>query len=76
MTAREHTVDIDRPDCTIVTVVSSETLAVVREPDVDNVVLGAGEEQVSFLVELDLGQRSFMAWSTEMGLGCADWIGG
>jgi len=31
------------------------------------VVLGAGKEQVSVFVELNLGQRSFVAWSSEMG---------
>jgi len=71
----KRTVDIDRPDRSVVAVVSPETLAVVREPDVDDVVLGAGEEQVSLFVELDLGQRSFVAWNWTMGLGCADWIG-
>jgi hypothetical protein len=39
------------------------------------VVLGAGEEQISLLVELDLGQRSFVAWNSQMGAGCAGWIG-
>ena len=71
----KRTVNIDRPDRSVVAVVSSKTLAVVREPDVDDVVLGAGKEQVSLFVELDLGQRSFVAWNWKMGLGCADWIG-
>ena len=71
----KRTVDIDRPDRSVVAVVSSETLAIVREPDVDYVILRAGEEQVSLFVELDLGQRSFVAWNWKMGLGCTDWIG-
>ena len=33
-------------------------------------VFGAGEEEVTLLVELDLGERSFMAWNSRMGL---DW---
>jgi hypothetical protein len=44
-----------------VTIISSETLAVVREPGVDDVVLGTGEEEVALFVELDLCQRSFVA---------------
>ena len=73
---RERTVYIDRPDCSVVTVVSSETLAVVREPDVDNVILGAGEEEVALFVELDLGQGSFVTWNSGMGLSRGDRIGG
>ena len=56
-----RTIDIDRPDGSIVTIVGPEALAIVRKPDVNNVVFGAGEEEVSLLVELDLGQRSFVA---------------
>lgn len=55
-----HTIHINRPDRSIVTIVSSEALAVVREPGVDNVVLGAGEEKVALFVKLDLGQSSFV----------------
>lgn len=49
-----RTVYIDRPDCAIVTVVCSQTLAVVGEPDVDDVILGAREEEIALPVELDL----------------------
>jgi hypothetical protein len=39
----------------------------VREPGVNDVVLGTGEEEVSLLVKLDLGQRSFVAWNSNYG---------
>ena len=42
-------------------VIGAETLAVVKEPDVDVMVFGAGEEEVAFAIELDLGERSFVA---------------
>ena len=50
-----RTIDIDRPDRSIVTIVSAEALAIVRKPRVDNIVLGAGKEEVPFFVELNLG---------------------
>jgi len=40
--------------------ICSEALAVVREPSVDDVVFGYGEEQVAFQVELDLGERTLV----------------
>ena len=49
-------------------VIGAETLAVVGEPDVDDMVLGAGEEEVAFAIELDLGEGSLVAcvWRVEM----------
>lgn len=61
-----RTIDINRPDRSTVAIISSETLAIVREPGVDNVVLGTGEEEVALFIELDLGQGSFVAWSPNM----------
>jgi hypothetical protein len=60
---KRHTINIDRPDRSIVAIVSSEALAVVCEPDVDYMVSGARKEEVTLLVELNLGQSSFMAWN-------------
>jgi hypothetical protein len=38
-----------------VSVVGSETLSIVREPDVDDVVFGAGKEEIALLIEFYLG---------------------
>ena len=51
-----RTVDVDRPYGAVVPIVRAETLAVMREPDIDDVVLGAGEEEIALLIELDLRQ--------------------
>ena len=51
-----HTVDIDRPDRSVVAVVSSKAFAIVREPDVGDMVLGAGEEQALNLIGIGVGQ--------------------
>lgn len=48
------TVDIDGPDCAVVTLVRAQSFTVVGEPDVDNVILGRGKDEVSLGVVLDL----------------------
>nr|GMD24543.1 hypothetical protein DVH24_042731 [Ipomoea batatas] len=50
---RGYTRDVAAPNGTVMAAVSSETLAVVGEPDGGVVVLGAGEEQISFSVVLE-----------------------
>lgn len=50
----ELTVDVDGPDGTVVAVVGAESLPVVRVPGVDDMVLGAREEEVALCVVLDL----------------------
>ena len=42
-------------------IVRSEALAIVREPDVDDVVLRAGEQEITLLIEFYLGQRPLVA---------------
>ena len=42
------TVDVYTPDSSIVAIVCAQSLAVVREPDRGFVVLGNGEEEISF----------------------------
>jgi hypothetical protein len=37
-----------------VSVVGPETLSIVREPDVDDVVFGTGKEEVALLIEFYL----------------------
>jgi hypothetical protein len=37
-----------------VSVVGTETLSIVREPNIDDVVFGAGKEEITLLIELDL----------------------
>jgi hypothetical protein len=37
-----------------VSVVGTETLSVVREPNIDDVVFGAGKKEITLLIELDL----------------------
>ena len=41
--------------------VGAETLAIVREPSVDDGILCDGEEQITFTVELDLGERTLVS---------------
>lgn len=48
------TVNVDRPDGPVVALVGAEALSIVRVPNVDNVVLGRGEEEVALGVVLDL----------------------
>lgn len=55
------TVYINGPDGTVVTLVGAETLAIVREPSVNDWILCDGEEQVTFTVELDLGERTLVS---------------
>ena len=50
------TVDIDRPDSSDVSLVCSETLSIVREPGIDDVILGHREEQIALTVVFDLRQ--------------------
>jgi hypothetical protein len=52
------TVDINGPNSSNVAVVSSKTLAIMRIPDVDNLVLGDREEKIAFAIVLDLCQRT------------------
>jgi uncharacterized linocin/CFP29 family protein len=49
-----RTVDVDGPYGAVVAVVRAKALAVVGEPDVDDVVLRAREKQVAFLVVPEL----------------------
>ena len=53
-------VDVETPDGSLVAVVGSQPLAVDGVPDVGLPVLGAGEEQVTFAVVLDLGDGLFV----------------
>lgn len=41
-------------------VISSKTLSVVREPSIDDVILGDGEDKITLSVELDLGERTLV----------------
>jgi hypothetical protein len=52
------TVDIDGPDSTLMAVITSKTLAIMRIPNVDNLVLGDREEKITFTIVLDLRQRT------------------
>ena len=65
---RRLTVDVEGPYGAFMAIVGAETLAVVGEPDVDDMVLRAGEEKVAFAIELDLCEGSFVAcvWRVEM----------
>ena len=51
-----HTVDIDHLDRSVAAVVSSNAFAVVREPDVGDMVLEAEKEQVLNLIGIGVGQ--------------------
>lgn len=62
-------VDIDGPDGTDMAVVRAETLAVVRKPDTDLLILGDGEDQVAIEVvsadggvSRELQGRGFYSW--------------
>jgi len=44
-----------------VSVVGTEALSVVREPDIDDVVFGTGKEEVALLIEFDLGERPLVS---------------
>ena len=59
-----RTVDVYCPNGAVVPVVGPETLSVVREPDVDNVVFGAGEEEIALLVEFYLRKGPLMSCKT------------
>ena len=56
----ELTVYVDGPDGTVVALVGSEALAVVREPRIDDGILCDREEQIALAVELDLGERTLV----------------
>jgi hypothetical protein len=55
MRMHTRTVDVYCPNRPVVSVVGSETLSIVREPDVDDVVFGAGKEEIALLIEFYLG---------------------
>lgn len=59
--ALQRTVTRDGPDGTIVAVECTETLAVGREPHVDDLVLGRREEEIALGVEDDLGERTLVS---------------
>lgn len=50
------TVDIDRPDSSDVSLVCAKALSIVREPGIDDVILGHREEQIALTVVFDLRQ--------------------
>jgi hypothetical protein len=52
------TVNIDGPHCTNVAVICSKTLAIVRVPDIDDLVLGDREQEIAFAIVLDLCKRT------------------
>ena len=49
-----RTVDVYCPDGAVVSAIGPETLAVVREPDIYDVVFGGGKEEIALLVEFYL----------------------
>ena len=49
-----RTVDVYCPNGAVVSAVGPETLSVVREPDIYDVVFGGGEEEIALLVEFYL----------------------
>ena len=55
------TVDVYCPNGAVVPVVGPETLSVVREPDVDDVVFGARKEEIALLVEFYLRKGPLMS---------------
>lgn len=57
-------VDIDSPDGTDVAMVSTETLAVVGEPDTDLLVLGDGEDEVT--IEVVSAKAGWLAQCPEL----------
>jgi len=50
-----------------VSVVGPETLSIVGEPDVDDVVFGAGKEEIALLIEFYLRQGPLVP--------CNEWVG-
>ncbi|KAI3488103.1 hypothetical protein L1887_47882 [Cichorium endivia] len=61
---------VDGPYGTVVALVGSEALAIVREPGVDDGVLCDREEQITLAVELDLGERTLVAREKDWPLQC------
>ena len=57
----ERTIHIKRPHGALMPVVRAQSFPIIREPDVDDMVLGAGEEEIALLVELDLRERTLVA---------------
>jgi hypothetical protein len=51
---KRRTIDVYCPNCPIVPVVGPETFSIVGEPDVDDVVFGAGKEEIALLIEFYL----------------------
>ena len=58
---KARTVDVNRPDGALMSVIRAQPLAIVGEPDVNDVVFRAGEEEVALEVELDLCERALVA---------------
>ena len=50
------TVHINCQDCTIVTIIRTQTFAIVGKPNIDDMILRAGEQKIAFSIELDLCQ--------------------
>jgi len=44
-----------------VSLVCAETLSIVREPGIDDMILGHGKEQISLAVVFDLRERTLVA---------------
>ncbi len=49
-----RTVDVYCPNSAVVSVICTKTLPIMREPDVDDVVFGAGKKEIALLVEFNL----------------------
>jgi hypothetical protein len=58
---RLRTVACNRPDGSVVTVVRAQSLSIRREPGVDDMVLGGGEQKIALFVVHDLGKRTLMS---------------
>ena len=58
---REHTVDVDCPDCSDMAIVCAQSFSIVRIPDIHDVVLRGREQQIAVCIEDDLGQRPFVS---------------
>ena len=56
-----RTVNVNRPDCAVVSIVRAQPFSVIREPDVDNMVLRACKEEITLTVKLDLCERPFVS---------------
>jgi hypothetical protein len=54
------TVNINCPDCSVVTIIGPQSFAVVRVPDIYSVIFRAAEDEVAIRVIFDLCKRSFM----------------